>query len=73
MVYIILKDIHHASGSATMNKTLSLKRAEAVKRYLQSKGVNPDNIQAVGFGEEDLIDTTNPYSPSSRVEIEIRR
>ncbi len=57
-----------------MNKALSLKRAEAVKRYLQSKGVNPDKIQAVGFGEEDLIDRTNPYSPiNRRVEIEIRR
>jgi outer membrane protein OmpA-like peptidoglycan-associated protein len=73
-VYIIVKGYTDASGSATMNKALSLKRAEAVKRYLQSKGVNPDNIQAVGFGEEDLIDRTNPYSPiNRRVEIEIRR
>lgn len=41
-------------GSAKANKTLSTKRAEAVKAYLVSKGVKAEKLNAVGFGEEKL-------------------
>lgn len=37
-------------GDANANYKLSIMRAEAVKTYLQDKGVNSDNIVAQGFG-----------------------
>jgi len=73
-IQIVVKGYTDASGSRAKNKALSLKRANAVKRYLEQKGFNPDTIEAIGYGEEDLIDEKNPYSAvNRRVEIEIRR
>ncbi len=40
-------------GSAASNKTLSLQRAEAVKKYLTSQGIAADRLTAVGFGQEN--------------------
>jgi len=71
---VIVKGYTDASGGATANKTLSLKRAKVVKRYLEQLGVESERIEAIGFGEENLIDTKNPNSPiNRRVEIEVRR
>lgn len=39
-------------GSASYNKQLSQRRANAVKQYLVSKGVDPRRIESVGYGEE---------------------
>ena len=39
-------------GSAEANKTLSLQRAQAVAKYLVGQGVNPEQLKAVGFGQE---------------------
>ncbi len=39
-------------GSAARNQTLSQQRAEAVVKYLISKGVNPANLTARGYGED---------------------
>lgn len=44
-------------GSATYNMKLSKERAESVKAYLVSKGVNPSRIEATGYGETQPIDT----------------
>jgi len=38
-------------GSAEYNMKLSQRRAEAVKQYLISKGISPDRLEAVGYGE----------------------
>ena len=38
-------------GLQAVNMKLSLSRAEEVKRYLVSKGVNPNRITAEGFGD----------------------
>jgi OOP family OmpA-OmpF porin len=38
-------------GSQQYNQKLSEKRAEAVKTYLESKGVPADKIQATGYGK----------------------
>lgn len=39
-------------GSATSNQTLSQKRADSVRFWLISKGIQPDRIYAKGYGEE---------------------
>ena len=43
-------------GSATSNKALSQKRADAVRTYLIEKGVEAERLVAVGFGEEKPLD-----------------
>jgi outer membrane protein OmpA-like peptidoglycan-associated protein/tetratricopeptide (TPR) repeat protein len=42
-------------GSAKYNQKLSQKRAEAVVRYIVSKGIGSDRITAKGYGESKLI------------------
>ncbi len=44
-----------ASGKAIYNYKLGLKRAQAVKDYLVKRGVNPDQLVVVSFGEENPI------------------
>lgn len=48
------------------NLELSLQRAAAVHRYLQSQGINPDRMYAAGFGEWSPRETK---AQSRRVEI----
>jgi len=71
---IIVKGYTDAGGKRSINKWISEVRAKRVKEYLGSHGINPENIEAQGFGEDDLLDEHNPYSPlNRRVEIEIKR
>jgi outer membrane protein OmpA-like peptidoglycan-associated protein len=42
-------------GSAQSNQVLSQNRAEAVKKYLVSKGVAPASLTARGYGEENPV------------------
>ena len=70
-------------GPESYNKNLSLRRAESVKIYLISKGVDPVEITTYGLGEENPItgDTCHEnlgrelliecLSPDRRVEIEV--
>lgn len=56
------------SGSSGMNQRLSTKRAVAVKDYLQSVGVEPEQMSATGRGERrTLLD----LSESRRVDVGI--
>ena len=48
-----------ASGAADMNLSLSSRRAEVVVKYLQSRGVHELQLQAVGIGEAQPMDTNN--------------
>jgi outer membrane protein OmpA-like peptidoglycan-associated protein len=41
-----------SKGSDAYNKALSQRRAEEVVRYLVSKGIAPDRLTPVGYGEE---------------------
>lgn len=50
------------SGSAELNDALSKKRAESVKKYLVSKGLNADRFQTVGLG------FSNPIAPNTTPE-----
>ena len=56
-----------AVGSSHYNQTLSLRRAESVRRYMIEKhGVKSRRLEALGKGETDLIDSENPRSDKNR-------
>jgi outer membrane protein OmpA-like peptidoglycan-associated protein len=50
------------TGSSEFNKKLSLERAEAVRKYLESLGVEDTRLRAVGAGE------SNPIAPNNTPE-----
>jgi outer membrane protein OmpA-like peptidoglycan-associated protein len=60
-----------AKGSPEYNKRLSLRRAEAVKRYLVTKGIDTNRLDTVGFGSERLLAPDRPDDASNR-RVEIR-
>ncbi len=64
-----------STGSEQYNQQLSEARARAVANYLQSQGVSPYRINAVGYGESMPIagnDTAAGRQANRRVEIEIK-
>jgi OOP family OmpA-OmpF porin len=70
-------------GSEAYNKNLSVRRAEAVKSYLVSRGISPDHIFTDGKGKANPVtgdsckgtratrDLINCLAPDRRVEIEV--
>lgn len=63
-----------AVGSAESNKALSQKRAQAVVNYLVKQGVDPAQLQAVGYGQEQPIaDNVTPEGQfkNRRIEFEV--
>jgi outer membrane protein OmpA-like peptidoglycan-associated protein len=61
-----------ASGTAEANQQLSIKRAEAVKEYLVSKGADPAMLTIDGQGSKDPVNPANPLAPENR-RVEIGR
>ncbi|MCF6323077.1 MAG: OmpA family protein [Gammaproteobacteria bacterium] len=62
------------SGSASMNKALSQKRAESVVRYFTAKGLSSANLSAKGHGIESPIADNNTAAgraQNRRVELHI--
>jgi len=45
------------TGSAELNMRLSKDRAESIKSYLVSQGVNPSRVEATGYGKNQPIAT----------------
>ncbi|HEY1723932.1 MAG TPA: OmpA family protein [Steroidobacteraceae bacterium] len=60
-----------AKGNAQYNQQLSVRRAEAVKRYLVENGVAAGRLQAVGYGSQQLAVPEHPDDPANR-RVEIR-
>jgi len=61
-----------ASGTPEGNEALSLRRAEAARDYLVSKGVSADLLKPVGMGSKALAVGDQPMSPKNR-RVEIGR
>ena len=73
-IKIEVKGYTDASGKRAINKWISQERAKSVKRYLGRHGISLEDIEAEGFGEDDLLYPDKPYSPlNRRVEIDIKR
>jgi len=61
-------------GSADYNLNLSLKRAEAVYKYLTATGINAQRLQYQGYGQENPIvsnDTPQNQQLNRRIEFKI--
>ncbi|GAB5465292.1 MAG: hypothetical protein Kapaf2KO_07280 [Candidatus Kapaibacteriales bacterium] len=56
------------AGSREYNQSLSQKRAAAVMKYLLNKGIKKERMEAVGYGEDKPISTTDDQK-NRRVEI----
>ena len=55
-----------AIGSEEYNQALSVRRAEAVFRYLVNRGVAPERFTVEGFGESRPIASTTPNRAGRR-------
>ena len=56
-----------AVGSREANLKLSQQRADAIRDALINPfGINPARIEAVGLGEEDLLNNANPKAAENR-------
>jgi outer membrane protein OmpA-like peptidoglycan-associated protein len=56
-----------AIGTDEYNRRLSLRRAESVKDYLvKLHGIDPQRLQAAGFGKQQPIAGVDPYSGANR-------
>ena len=63
------------TGSDKVNNPLSLKRAEATKKYLVSKGINADRMMTAGFGSSQPVadnKTAEGRAKNRRIEIKIK-
>lgn len=63
-----------SKGSNKSNKKLSQRRANAVRNYLEGKGVKGNRLEGIGFGEEQPIDsnrTADGRARNRRVEFNV--
>lgn len=73
-VHLTVKGHTDAMGDVAANKALSQKRAQAVVDYLVKQGVDPAQLQAVGYGsEQPVADNATPEGQfkNRRIEFEV--
>ena len=71
---VVILGYTDSSGSDAYNQNLSVRRAEAVKAYLASKGINPARIYAEGKGKSNPVadnSTAEGRAKNRRVEVEV--
>lgn len=64
------------TGEPAANQPLSEERALAVKKYLESKGVDPQRLESRGFGSSQPVDTNDTEegrAKNRRVEFKVTR
>ncbi len=61
---VVVEGYTDSTGSDSYNQQLSERRAQSVRRALTHAGVDPQRIQAVGYGEQSPVASND--SPSSR-------
>ena len=44
-----------SQGTAPFNQTLSVQRAQAIRKYLVQKGIDPDNLVVAGYGSSKPV------------------
>jgi len=74
-VRLAVRGYTDAQGSESFNLTLSEDRADAVRKYLVSEGIEPGHISAAGFGPQFPVasnDTPEGRRMNRRIEIELR-
>ncbi len=60
-------------GTKEHNMALSQRRADAIRNYLIKKGANPNHITAVGYGDQQPIDSNaTPEGRAKNRRIEVR-
>ena len=72
-LYIRVDAYTDAIGSAAYNQKLSIRRADAVRAYLKSKGVNTAKVKVYGHGKTDPVasnDTEEGRSKNRRAVME---
>lgn len=73
-VHLTVKGHTDAMGDVAANKALSQKRAQAVVDYLVKQGVDPAQLQAVGYGSEQPVAdnaTAEDQFKNRRIEFEV--
>ncbi len=60
-------------GSASFNRALSQRRADAVKNYLVSKGISGNRIVSKGYGESRLLNNCSDGVPCSASQHQVNR
>jgi len=73
-VHLTVKGHTDAVGSAEKNKALSQKRAQAVVDYLVKQGVDPAQLQAMGYGSQQPVAdnaTLEGQFKNRRIEFEV--
>ncbi|HOT43352.1 MAG TPA: OmpA family protein [Spirochaetota bacterium] len=58
-------------GTASFNQTLSIKRAESIKKYLVQKGIEADHLEIAGYGSsKPVASNTTPAGRSLNRRVE---
>ncbi len=64
---VVIEGHTDARGSAFYNEVLSSRRAAAVKIYLvETHGIDPERLKAVGYGKQQPIEGVNPFAAENR-------
>ncbi len=72
-VRIVVEGYTDDVGTEEYNMQLSIRRAEAVFRYLVNKGIAPERIRVEGFGESHPVaDNSTPEGRAENRRVEIR-